>query len=159
MSTNVVFKIACAEFVAHFCINFGFWSWSHRSIVPFWFDCQQITWLARPTFIPRGAGSIPTGGIFLFVLWPEINPRVHTFWKTVRHGYLTHMRGYHVGLAFRSARFHSQGVIIFLFKWFGTPLRCAFFNHWVDTPDTAERRGCFRWDLFWTPNKKKQLFQ
>ena len=50
-----------------------------------------------------------------------------------------------------------RGVLFFLFKWFGTALRCAFFNYWVDTRDTPERRGCFRWDLFWTPNKKNNF--
>ena len=112
--------ICCALFAHLFIRNpyqLRFWSWCCRCIVTIWFDCPQVSWSARPTLIPRGGRSIPTAGIFLFNFWwPEINPWVHTFWKNERHGRLTHMRGYHVGLAVRTTRFDSQGGIIFFIQ-------------------------------------------
>ena len=152
--------ICCALFAHLFIRNpyqLRFWSWCCRCIVTIWFDCPQVSWSARPTLIPRGGRSIPTAGIFLFNFWwPEINPWVHTFFNA--SDMVTLLICVVTTLGWHSEDSIPRGVLFFLFKWFGTALRCAFFNHWVDTPDTPERRGCFRWDLFWTPKKKNNFF-
>ena len=172
MSTIVVFTFRVPEFVApnqaiYFTRNpyqCGFCSWSSWFTLPVWFDCPQVNWSARQTLILRGTGSIPTGGHIFIFFRPANRPlstrnnSTVTYILETRHALFP---CWHALLARWIAIPNCSDLIpgchIFLLQWFSTALRCAFFDHLADTLDTHERRGCLRWELFWTPNKKKRL--